>query len=112
MRLAAFHQIDRDAHRRVLLVAQRERGRLVHADQLARRVHAQARAGRRGVRRELGLDRIARADQHDVGIGNTGLELERRGHRDMGAVIAAHAVDREGDQRAYSPFARTTFLPR
>ena len=75
-------------------------------------MHAQARAGAGAARCELGFYGIAYADKNDVDVGSTGLELERGRYRHMGSVIAPHAIDREGDQRAYSPLARTTFLPR
>ena len=42
----------------------------------------------------------AHADQHHVNLGHARLELERSRDRHMGAVVAAHAIDRDGDQRA------------
>jgi hypothetical protein len=113
VRLAALNEIDRNAHRRILLVAQRLRRRLVHRDDFGRVVHAQARSRRRAPGRELGLERVAHADQHHVNLGHARLELERSRDRHMGAVVAAHAIDRDGDQCGYSSSrVLMTFLPR
>jgi hypothetical protein len=112
VRLAGFDEVNSHAHRRIFLVAQGLRRRLVHGDDLARRVHAQPRAVSGAAHRELGLDRVAQADQHHVDVGQPRLELERGRHRYMGAVVASHAIDRNRDQRGYSSRVLTTFLPR
>jgi hypothetical protein len=75
-------------------------------------VQAQARPGGRAPGDELGLQRVLQPDQHDVDARLARLELERGGHRHMGAVVAPHAVDRDSDQRDYSSLVLTTFLPR
>ena len=67
---------------------------------------------RDAIEAELALEGIAHADQHYVDVGLARLELERGRHCHMGAVVAAHAVDRDGDQRAYSSRVLRTFLPR
>jgi hypothetical protein len=79
----ALHQVHRDAHRRILLVAHRLRRRLVHRHDLARRVHAQRAPGARRAR-QLALDRVALPDQHDVDVGCARLEFERGRHRHAG----------------------------
>ncbi|HJS78188.1 MAG TPA: hypothetical protein VJ778_12320 [Burkholderiales bacterium] len=62
---------------------------------------------------ELGLERVAHADQHHVDLGHPRLEFERSRDRHMGAVVAAHAIDRDGDQCGYSSSrVLMTFLPR
>ena len=83
------------------------------ADDLARRLDAQPPPGFGAERRQLALDRIRQADQHDLDVALPRLEFERGRHRHMGAVIAAHAIDGNGDQRTYSASVlETTFLPR
>ena len=70
------------------------------------------------MRRELRFDGVAQADQDDFDIGMLAPEIKRGRDRDMGAVIAAHAVDCYGDVhrarigRGYSPLPLATFLPR
>ena len=61
---------------------------------------------------KLTLNGVAQADEHDLDVGLPRQEFERGRDRYMGAVIAAHAIDRNGDQRAYSSRVFTTFLPR
>jgi hypothetical protein len=108
VRLAALHQVDRHAHRRILLVAQRLRRGLVHRDDLAGGVdaHARVRSGK------VAFDCVALADQDHLDVGRPRLKLERGRNRHMGAVVAAHAIDRNRDQRGYSSCVLTTFLPR
>jgi len=52
------------------------------------------------MRAKLGFEHVAQPDQHHVDVRQPRLELERGRHRHMGAVIAAHAIDGYGDQRA------------
>ncbi len=74
IRLAGFHQVDRDAHRGVFLAAQGFLRLLVHGHDLRRLLHANARAQlRRRIAQQL-FDRLAQTDQHDMQVG---LGLER-----------------------------------
>ena len=104
MRLAALYEVDRHAHGGILLVAQRLGRRLVHADDFARVVNAQARAGLRSARGELGLEHLACADEDHVDVRGLRLEFKRGRNRHTGAVIAPHAIDGYGDQRATRPW--------
>ena len=97
--VAGLDQIDRHPHRRVLLAAQRVGRRLVHFDDLAGHLHAQAVTELGQQRRHERLQRIGTADQNGRGIG-IGPQVGRRGrHRDRRAVVAAHAVDGNRDVR-------------
>ncbi len=71
---------------------------------------AQQLAGRRAARRQLGLDLFTETDEDDAYAGVGALELDCGRHRDMGAVIAPHAVNGDGDVQSSLPLA--TFFPR
>ena len=81
-------------------------------DHLARRLHAQARAGGGAARSSSASIASRQADQDELDVGLPRLEFERGRHRHMGAVVAPHAIDRDRDQRDYSSLVLTTFLPR
>ena len=100
IRFARLHQVDRDAHRRVFLLAQRVLRLLVHGDDLRRFADDDAIAAARGAVAQQRWMRIAQADQHDAQVGLALQSVERRGHGDRGAVIAPHGVDRDGDRPA------------
>ena len=93
---AVLHQVDGDAERRVLLLAQRVGGRLVHVDDFARRVHRQPLARGRFHAGDQGIERRPQAYQNDAGIRCRFQERDCRGHRDRGAVVAPHRVDGYG----------------
>ena len=91
----ALHEVDRDAHRGVLLAAQRLRRRLVHLHDLGWRG---ARAGARPRRAPRAASsasmRVLAADQDERRRRAVARQvLERGGHRHVGAVVAPHAVD-------------------
>ena len=65
VRLAALHQVDGDAHRRVLLVAHRRRRRTRPSPRSPRRAAREARSRRRRpAPAQLGVDRVAQTDEH------------------------------------------------
>ena len=99
VRLAFLDEVDGDAHRRILLVAQCLGRRFVHCHYFARRMHPQLLAGDSTAGFQLGVDRLAHADQHDRDVPRASLEVERGRHRHMGAVVAAHAIDRQRNPR-------------
>ena len=62
---------------------------------------------------ELARDRLAITDEHELYVASARLERERGRNRYMGTVVAPHAIDCNGDQRAYSSSrVLMTFLPR
>jgi hypothetical protein len=132
IRLALLDQIDRDPHRRVFLVAQRQGRRLVHGDHFAGMANEHP-ADRRIA--EKGPNAFGKTDQDHPHVGVPASELQgsRNGH--LGAVVPAHAIDGNGNghsrrpikekagsspsceaarpiQWNYSPEPLATFLPR
>jgi len=93
VRFAALDQVDGDAHGRVLLSAQSQRGRLVHAHCLCRVVHAQMRTRRGVARAQFGIDRFLQTHQNESAMRMGFLEIERGGNDHARAVIASHAID-------------------
>ena len=92
----SFDQIDRDPQRRVLFLAQRVGGRLVHVDRLAGRMDRQALARRRLHARQRGGQRRFQPDEDDARIRRRLEERDRRRHGDRWAVVAAHRIDGYG----------------
>jgi hypothetical protein len=68
-------------------------------------VNAQARAGAAFALAKLGLQRVVQTHENDVDFGIAIQDRERRGNRDMGAVIAPHGIDCDCDihQRKLHP---------
>ncbi len=97
MRFAVLDEFDRDANRRILLVAQRKRRGLVHQHDLACVVHAQARTGPGAARLQLRFDGVAQPHQDDVDLRIGFQEIERRRHGNVRTMIAAHAINGYGD---------------
>ena len=96
-------QVDRDAHRRIALAAQRRRRRIVHFDDLFGVDDVDAR-GVCAVK--CALDLCAASDQQQRHRPGVAAESERRRHGDRDTVIPAHAVD--GDANVH----RSEALPR
>ena len=59
---------------------------------------------------QLRLDDRALADEDDLHVRVLAPEIQCRGNRHMGAVIAPHAIDGDGDGQ--SPLPLATFFPR
>ena len=94
--LAVLDQVDRDEDRRVLLLAQRQRRMLVHADDLGRMDDRDVRGKRPGDAADC---RLVADQDHPVGGICPGV-VEGPEDDLGGAVIAAHRVDRDADPGA------------
>ncbi len=101
---AVLDLVDRDAHRRVALATQRDFERIVHRDDLAGRDDLDAGLVDRG--RQLGQG-LGQADQQQMGVG---VRSEKGGtgrQGDCGAVVSAHAIDRDGDHSSVLKWQQT-----
>jgi hypothetical protein len=108
-RRAVAHEVDRDAHRRILLRPQRGGEALVHLDHFGGVLYREPRAGARPQPGELALDGFLAPDQHARGGRIAPQQGERRGHGDLRPVIPSHAVDSDRDVHAQpSPEAGVT----
>ena len=141
LRVAGLDEINRHAHRGILLAAHGQGWRLVHADDLRRTLNAQPLAELGTRRAQVRLTRLRTPYEHNPGItvGPQEMQSSRNGYRR--AVIAPHAVNSQGDSHSaqsekefcrivvktarspegvapfltrenYSPLALATFLPR
>ena len=95
-------RLMRDAHRRILFAAQRERRRLVHADHLACGVNRNRGCAQPSGRAILSRLRPAARPGRSRFRDYAG-ENRRRGHRHMGAMIATHAIDGDGNVQFRTP---------
>ena len=95
--LARLDEIDGHAHRGILLAAQGQRWRLVHGHHLAGVTHDQAWADPGPARLELRRNDVLRPDQDHIQVGMTRKATDRRGNRDMGAVVAPHDINGDSD---------------
>jgi hypothetical protein len=86
-------QIDRHPHRRVLLVAQGQRRRIIHGHHFGGTLERQALA-EFGGRPQVRLECLGKPDQDDTGRDRSRRNAGRRA-RSRRAVIAPHAVDRQ-----------------
>ncbi len=82
LRDLVLDEVDRDAHRRILLLAQRVGGRLVHLDDFARRMQGEPVQRRRLEPRERRLERRLLPDGDHPRIRRFLEELQRRRQRD------------------------------
>ncbi|HWB76842.1 MAG TPA: hypothetical protein VG755_17870 [Nannocystaceae bacterium] len=106
---AGAHELEAGRHRRIRLGAHGLAGVIVHRDALRRVMDRQRKIFVIGGLRELGFDRIAIADEHDVHATTRG--LDRTGHLVVRTVIAAQRVERDpcgGQGRTYSCATSTT----
>jgi hypothetical protein len=98
IRLALFDQIDRHAHRRILLGAQRYRRRLVHGDHFTGMANNDTTNGHVADQRSSMLSagrpgsRARRLITH---------ELERRRNGHPGTVVPTHAVNGDGNSHRW-----------
>jgi hypothetical protein len=135
---AFLDQVDGDTHRGIFLAAQCAGHRLVHRDQFGGMADRQTAAELVRQPLQLRTQDFLASDQNGGAIGVMTQEFKNRGQRYRRAVVAAHAIHREGDRHrsvifrdslckngrtrgthpadfgslAYSPLALTTFLPR
>ena len=101
LRRPVLDQVDRDAHRRILLLAQRVRRRLVHRDDFTGRVDRHAIARRRaGPRQRLGQRRL-QSDQDHARVGRVLEELERCRDGDREAGVASHRINGNRDGQGH-----------
>ncbi len=92
---ALLDEVDRHAHRRVALGAQRDRDRVVHLDDLVR---VDDLDGRRRARRQRGLHLGLAPDQEQGRIRLVPQERKGGGNGDRNAVVTAHAIDGDSDR--------------
>ena len=86
-RATFLHQVDRDAHRRVLLPPQCVGRRLVHFHDFRRRLDGEARLrGGLDLSEDRG-ERLGQADGDDPSVRVRHQEIDCRGQRDRGAVV-------------------------
>jgi hypothetical protein len=97
--LALLDEIDRHAHRRILLVAHGERRRLVHANDFGGTLDAQTLAELGERRPQVRLDGLRATDQHDAGIA-IGAENAGRPERSPKGRDRPHAVNGQGDSHS------------
>ena len=100
IRAALLHEVDRHAHRRIALGAQRDGDRVVHLDDL---VGVNDLDGRRDARRQRGLDLGLAPDQDQGRIRLVLQEREGGWNGDRNAVVTAHAID--GDSHRHRRLA-------
>ncbi len=97
LRITVLDEVDRDAHRRVLLAAQSVRRRLVHRHDLACRMHDDALHQRRRRLGERAANRVLETHEDHARVRRGGEEIERRGNRHRRAVVPSHGVDCDRD---------------
>ena len=105
---------DRDAHRGIALLAQRDLDRVVHLDDFGRTDDLDARAIDGFLGREARLDGGRIPTRMTAKVGVTRQELQRSGNRDRQAMITAHNVDRDAGRHGWlwAFDARTRCGPR
>ncbi len=99
LRLARFHQIDGDAHRRILLLAQRVLRALVHLHHLSGVANQQAVAKTPCVIGQQAGQYRLRTYQNNSQLRAFLQQLQRRGNAHGGPVIASHGVNRNRKAR-------------
>ena len=91
---AFLDQIDRHAHRRILLVAQRQRRHFIHADDFTGMVDAHPGFVRFGKQYP---NPVFKTDKNDLHIPLLTQEFQCGRHGDDGTMIPAHAIDGDGN---------------
>ena len=98
---AVLDQVDRHAHRRVFLPAQRVGRRLVHRDDFAGRVDRHAIARRRARPRQRLRERRLQSDQDHARVRRVLEELERCRDGDREAGVASHRINGNRDGQGH-----------
>ena len=92
-----LHQVDRNAHRRVLLGPDRGAHVLVHADHLRSRDDGEAIARRAAMARNLHLERLGQTNDEQLRVGVRFEEVDAGGNGDRGTVVPAHRIHGDDD---------------
>ena len=108
-RLALFDEVDRDAHRRVLLAAERVLRTLVHGDDFGRLDETTAVVVECGAEQRTHDFAATDDDQSQVGCGRE--DIECRGNGDFSAVVTAHRVHGYGQAGGHARARRDRITP-
>ena len=86
-------QVDRHPHRGILLLFQRHRGQIVHADHFRGMLHPHTAVLLQAMFLDFSGELLPIADQHQFDAGNFVERLPRRAHGHFRAVVAAHGIE-------------------